>query len=104
MERKSVALEASISAAGWRLESGQALRLPIGPGPRELQVTAGRLWLTRRGQADLPAPDVWLAPGESLAVESGEELVLEAWPEAQFQLLVPPRACGRSRWAAAFRR
>ncbi|MEL4180717.1 DUF2917 domain-containing protein [Roseateles sp. PN1] len=83
----------------WRLDPGQALSFKIGPGARELQVTAGRVWLTEAaGQASkqgagkegqLPA-DVWLQAGESLRLASGTQVLLEGWPSAQFQLLVPP--------------
>lgn len=79
--------------ADWRLSQGEALKLPIGPGPRELKVLEGRVWLTRDGRLNRPALDVWLEAGDSLAVPSGAELVLEAWPQARFQLLVPPLAC-----------
>lgn len=73
----------------WSLASGEALSLDIGPGPRELSVTQGRVWLTQSGALE----DVWLEPGQSVALASGSRVVLEAWPEAQFQLLVPPAAC-----------
>ena len=79
--------------ADWRLVQGEALKLPIGPGPRELKVLEGRVWLTRDGRLSRPALDVWLEAGDSLSVPSGAELVLEAWPQARFQLLVPPLAC-----------
>lgn len=96
--RTVVAESASIqSAAGhgsdWRLSQGEALKLPIGPGARELKVLEGRVWLTRDGRMNRPALDVWLEAGDSIAVPSGAELVLEGWPQARFQLLVPPRAC-----------
>ena len=74
----------------WTLSQGQALSLSIGPGPRELSVTEGRLWLTTRGQADLQPEDHWLEPGQSVQLASGSRVVMEAWPQAQFQLLVPP--------------
>nr|WP_295081677.1 DUF2917 domain-containing protein [uncultured Roseateles sp.] len=83
----------------WRLEPGQALSFKIGPGARELQVTAGRVWLTEaNGQvadpsAETPSQwpgDVWLQAGESLRLASGTQVLLEGWPTAQFQLLVPP--------------
>ncbi|HLO93563.1 MAG TPA: DUF2917 domain-containing protein [Burkholderiaceae bacterium] len=79
--------------ADWRLAQGEALKLPIGPGPRELKVLEGRVWLTRDGRLNRPALDVWLEAGDTLAVPSGAVLVLEAWPQARFQLLVPPLAC-----------
>ena len=85
------------SSADWALPAGQALRLDIGPGPRELRVTQGRVWLTREGSADEPAEDLWLSAGDTLALDSGSEWVIEGWGhdgnETRFQLLVPPRAC-----------
>lgn len=87
----------SASNAHWAIGSGEALRLDIGPGERELQVIEGRLWLTREGTRDAPAQDVWLAAGDTVALDSGSEWVIEGWGHAgrdtRFQLLVPPRAC-----------
>lgn len=83
----------------WRLDPGQALSFKIGPGARELLVTAGRVWLTEaNGQVSDPnvekhsqfPADVWLQAGESLRLASGTQVLLEGWPTAQFQLLVPP--------------
>jgi hypothetical protein len=79
--------------AAWTLSQGEAMSLPIGPGRRELRVLEGRVWLTQRGALSLPAEDVWLNAGDTLVVEDGAELVVEAWPAARFQLLVPPSAC-----------
>jgi hypothetical protein len=80
----------------WTVEDGEALRLSIGPGLREVHVTEGRLWLTREGTAEQPAEDLWLSPGEAVALASGSEWVVEAWGTTRFQLLVPPRACSQS--------
>lgn len=77
----------------WTLAAGEALSLPIGPGARELSVAEGRVWLTFKGSREAPAQDIWLAAGESLALASGSQVVIEAWPQAAFQLLVPPSAC-----------
>ena len=86
------------SAALWALEGGEAMRLEIGPGVRELQVTEGRLWLTRDGTAKAPAEDIWLSAGDSLSLDSGSEWVAEGWGATRFALLVPPWACAaRSR-------
>lgn len=84
-------------SAQWTIFAGEALRLDIGPGARELHVTQGRLWLTRDGRADAPAEDLWLSAGDRLALPSGSEWVIEGWNGAggdtHFQLLVPPSAC-----------
>jgi hypothetical protein len=81
----------------WTLAAGEALSLPIGPGARELSVAEGRVWLTLKGSRQAPAQDIWLAAGESLALASGSQVVIEAWPQAAFQLLVPPTACPQVR-------
>jgi hypothetical protein len=81
------------SNALWGLDGGEALRLDIGPGARQLQVTEGRLWLTREGTPESPSEDIWLAAGESVTLASGGEWVAEGWGATHFQLLVPPQAC-----------
>ena len=82
----------------WSVSQGEALSLSIGPGPRELSVAEGRLWLTQQGSATTPAQDIWLEPGQSVTLASGSRVVVEAWPQAQFQLLVPPAACPQLQW------
>lgn len=78
-------------ASSWPLATGEALSMDIGPGPRVLGVTEGRVWLTVTD--DQGKEDVWLEAGESLDLPAGANVVLEAWPAAHFQLLVPPKAC-----------
>ena len=68
-----------------RLAPGQALTLAAARTPRRLVVIGGRLWLTVAGQAD----DHWLRAGEGLTLAAGQSVVVEAWPEASFQLLQP---------------
>lgn len=95
------------ASALWALLGGEAMRLSVGPGVRELHVTHGRLWLTREGTAEAPADDIWLASGDSIALESGSQWVAEGWGDTRFQLLVPPQACSRgahSARASAWRR
>lgn len=84
-------------AAAWTVAPGEARPLEIGPGPRLLRVTQGRLWLTVPGTADAPAQDVWLDSGDSVVLPNGSRALLEAWPSAEFQLLVPPEACQRGK-------
>lgn len=67
------------------LAPGQALTLAAGRAPRRLVVTAGRLWLTLTGGVD----DHWLQAGEGLTLAPGQAAVVEAWPQAAFQLLQP---------------
>jgi Protein of unknown function (DUF2917) len=68
-----------------QLKPGHALTLAAARGPRRLVVTGGRLWLTVSGATD----DHWLHAGEGLTLAAGQEAVVEAWPEASFQLLQP---------------
>lgn len=79
----------------WDLQAGETMRLPIGPGQRELRVLEGRVWVTQQGALDLPSDDYWLEAGDALDLPSGADLVIEAWPQARFQLLVPPQACAQ---------
>lgn len=66
-----------------RLAPGQALTLAAARTPRRLVVIGGRLWLTVSGGTD----DHWLRAGEGLTLAAGQEVVVEAWPQAEFQLL-----------------
>jgi hypothetical protein len=77
----------------WSLAPGEVRSLTTGPGERWLRVSEGRVWLTLPGSVDEPADDVWLETGETVALPEGSRLVLEGWPSARFQLLVPPQAC-----------
>ena len=81
----------------WRLDGGRALTLTGGAETRRLAVGRGRVWLTLSGTADAPAEDKWLQAGEALALAPGQTAVLEAWPEAEFELLVPPGSARPSR-------
>ncbi len=92
----------STPCALWVLAPGEALRLDIGPGERELHVAQGRVWLTRSGTPRAPAEDVWLSAGESLALACGSAWVVEGWGVTQFQLLVPPRVCAAASRLAKF--
>lgn len=93
MTQSTMTISQHSDSAQWTLPAGEALRLDIGPGARELHVTEGRLWLTREGVAGAPAEDLWLSAGDTIALDSGSEWVIEGWGETHFQLLVPPRAC-----------
>lgn len=68
-----------------RLGPGQALTLAASRGSRRLVVTSGRVWLTVTGGTD----DHWLRAGEGMTLRAGQAVVVEAWPEASFQLLQP---------------
>lgn len=86
----------------WRLGKGQSVQLDIGPGQRHLRVREGRLWLTGEGAADAPPEDVWLAPGEDVVLAAGSHVVAEGWPQASFELIVPPQACAATPRRAAW--
>ena len=80
----------------WSLPERSSMTLRVGPGPRVLQALAGRLWLTSSGTGEEASLDVWLEAGESIELPHDLEVVLEGWPQARFQLLVPPSACRRA--------
>jgi hypothetical protein len=80
----------------WSLPARASTTLRVGPGPRVVQVCEGRLWVTATGTRDAEPVDVWLAAGDTLDLPDGLTVVVEAWPSARFQLLVPPQACDRS--------
>ncbi len=80
----------------WSLPARESITLQVGPGARVVQVREGRLWLTSTGTADEASMDVWLVPGDSLELPAGLAVVMEAWPSARFELLVPPQACRRA--------
>jgi hypothetical protein len=79
--------------AVWSLPARTSTTLRVGPGARVLQVREGRLWLTTAGTADEAATDLWLEAGDSVDLADGLEVVMEAWPAARYQLIVPPSAC-----------
>jgi len=102
--------EQQFAGALWSVGEGQVRTLRIGPGTRVLRVTAGPLWLTVSGTPDDPPQDLWLQDGDAVVLDSGSEIVVEGWPTASFQLIVPPQACSaasssisawisRQRWA-----
>jgi hypothetical protein len=85
-------------AADWTLQPGQAMTLTIGPGPRWVHVTQGRAWITQASSG----ADHWLEQGDRLWVGDGAALVMEAWPSARFELLVPPQTCAARLTLAQF--
>ena len=81
----------------WHLDGGRAMTLAGGAEARRLAVARGRVWLTLSGTADQPAEDKWLQAGEALALAPGQTAVLEGWPAADFELLVPPTSATANR-------
>lgn len=81
----------------WHLDGGRAMTLAGGAEARRLAVARGRVWLTLSGTAEQPAEDKWLQAGEAVALAPGQTAVLEGWPAAEFELLVPPASAAASR-------
>jgi hypothetical protein len=94
---EAIMSELQQQGAQWTLGQRRALRLQLDRGPRELRLLAGEAWLTRSaGDGARSSEDVWLRAGQSIALASGSEVVIEAWrEELRFQLLVPPMACAQ---------
>lgn len=78
----------------WHLDGGRALTLAAGAEARRLAVARGRVWLTLSGTTEQPAEDTWLEAGQAVALAPGQTAVLEGWPAADFEVLVPPTAAG----------
>ena len=74
----------------WHLDGGRALTLAGGAEMRRLSVARGRVWLTLSGTPERPAEDCWLEAGQAVALAPGQTAVLEGWPAADFEVLVPP--------------
>lgn len=81
----------------WHLDGGRALTLAGAAEARRLAVARGRVWLTLAGTADAPAEDCWLEAGQAVALAPGQTAVLEGWPAAEFELLVPPASAATGR-------
>jgi hypothetical protein len=78
----------------WVVAPGRVRKLRIGPGARVLHVREGPLWLTTLGTRGAQPADLWLAAGDDCLLPAGADVVVEGWPRASFQLLVPPQDCG----------
>lgn len=81
----------------WHLDGGRALTLAGGAEARRLSVARGRVWLTVSGTVDRPAEDCWLEAGQAVALAPGQTAVLEGWPAADFELLLPPGSASAGR-------
>ncbi|MES2611219.1 MAG: DUF2917 domain-containing protein [Pseudomonadota bacterium] len=70
-----------VLAGSWKLDAGRVITL----NPRErsvLEISQGRVWLSvgaRPGQADQATEDIVLVRGQSLVIESGQQVVMESW-------------------------
>jgi len=89
--------EQQLAGALWSVGAGEVRTLHIGPGMRLLRVAEGPLWITVSGTPDDPPQDLWLESGDAVLLDSGSEIVVEGWPAASFQLIVPPQACSSQR-------
>ena len=91
-------MQQSDASSVWSVPAGQAITLRIGRGGREFKVREGRAWLTltarRNSDSALPS-DIWVSAGERVYLPAGCRVVIEGWPEARFELLVPPLAASR---------
>lgn len=93
----------------WHLKPRQAITLGAIAAASWLLVAEGRVWATR-ADGNTQAEDIWLGPGQSLALPAGSEWVLEGSPQASFSrvLAAPaplncagealPHAWWRLRW------
>lgn len=79
------------AGAARALAAGDALTLRP-RGTSVLRVTGGRLWLTASGTTGHAPQDVFLRCGEQLTLCAGQEVVLEGWPAARFELAPAPQA------------
>jgi hypothetical protein len=84
----------------WALPPGQALSLQPASVARQVVACRGRVWLTLDGGPAAAAQDHWLRPGEAFTVPAGQRAVLEGWPAASVQVLLPPPAGARAQSAA----
>jgi Protein of unknown function (DUF2917) len=74
----------------WALPPGEALSLAPAAVARQIVACRGRVWLTLDGSRGAAVQDHWLRPGEAFTVPAGRRAVLEGWPEASVQVLLPP--------------
>lgn len=68
----------------WQLRTGQVLRHRP-RGAEILRLRCGRLWLTGDGRPEAPAEDVVLEAGQTLHLQPGQTVVLEALRESAFE-------------------
>jgi hypothetical protein len=70
-----------VLAGSWKLEAGRAITL----NPRErsvLEISQGRVWLSvgaAPGQPGQVTEDIVLDRGQTLAIEPGQQVVMESW-------------------------
>lgn len=85
----------------WPLGAHEATTLAAAPVARWLRVEAGKVWITAAAGNE-QAEDIWLEPGQSLALPAGSAWVVEAWPKASLSVLEQAPRLGRAAgWRAA---
>lgn len=88
MSTSAMSYSQQSSASELVLPQGSAQRLIVERNARRVRVTEGRLWLTSSAlTADEKPADFWLKAGDSLTLDVGQEVVVEGWPSARFELL-----------------
>lgn len=75
------------SAWAQDLAHGEAVTLPATSRARRLRVIEGKLWVTLT--SPVASSDEWLARNEEFELPAGESAVIEAWPNARFEMLAP---------------
>ncbi|MFZ3121535.1 MAG: DUF2917 domain-containing protein [Variovorax sp.] len=68
----------AVRRGAWQIAAGQAMTLKA-RSESVLRVRQGRLWVTCNATAQWGSEDLVLAPGESLVVAAGQQLVMEPW-------------------------
>ncbi|MBU1357550.1 MAG: DUF2917 domain-containing protein [Gammaproteobacteria bacterium] len=72
------AIPPAVRRGAWRMGAGQAMSLRAS-AYSVLRIRQGRVWVTRDATAQWGSEDLVLAPGDSLHVDAGERIVMEAW-------------------------
>ncbi len=83
---------------------GRAFTLGPAVHERHLKVVDGRAWITctQRRAGPLPPEDLWLAPGEQLALPAGSAWVVEAAGPLRLRLCEPGLSAAVSGGAASW--
>jgi hypothetical protein len=76
--RTTAAVPPAVRRGAWQIAPGEAMSLRARTAS-VLRVKQGRIWLTADANAASASEDLVLAPGESLVVEAGRRIVMEAW-------------------------
>ena len=69
------------------LARGAAVTLAATSSARRIRVVEGKLWLTLT--SPVASSDEWLARDDVFDLSAGQTAVIEAWPNARFEVLAP---------------